>query len=414
MKNTREKFQCLFQDLKNRFTVKPVTGKIMNKLYLTMFLLFSIFIFLSSSQKHTSVKQIEVKINSNIETIACLYNLTRKGAEMGYGYGSVPFRKKVMKQFSHLKNHNAVNKTAEFLDRGLWATPVWVALNSAPFPEGKLLYELPQWIYETASSGKSVKDGKQRINAYIESVNDFYRKARFGDFIKKNEKQYRNTEEEVRRNLPDKYFVTTMEQYYGKKHINYTLVPSPVMLEFAGFGAAITTEEGLMVFNIFGASIKKDVKDSIEAGSRKFNTSDYTFNDPERIRELTVHEFGHSFVNSVAEKYHDEINRYNYLYEPIRGRMTELSYLDWWNCAVEHIVRAGEIRIAVAMGQKESAKRLEQDYVNKYKFIYLQEVIESMKIYEQNRVEFKSFDEYFPELLKAFGNIDPSESQEIQ
>ena len=68
-----------------------------------------------------------------------------------------------------------------------------------------------------------------------------------------------------------------------------------------------------MVFNIFGLSIKKDVKDSIEAGDRKFNAGDFTFNDPERIRELTAHEFGHSFVNPIADKYRNEINQFSQL-----------------------------------------------------------------------------------------------------
>ncbi len=383
----------------------------MNKLHLTVFLLFSFFIFLSSCRNQKSVKQIKVRINSNIETIACLYNLTQKGADMRYGYGTAPLRKIVMEQFSYLKDDLAVKKTAEFLEKGFWATPVWVALNSSSFPEGKLLYELPQWIYITASPSKNIEDGKQRINTYIEIVNDFYRTARIGDFINKHKDQYHKAEEDVRKNLPDKRFVTTLEQYYGKKHKSYTLIPSPVMLEFAGFGAAIATEEGMMVFNIFGSSIKKDVKDSIEAGNRKFNASDFTFNDPERIRELTVHEFGHSFVNPIADKYRNEINQFSQLYEPIRGRMSELAYFSWWNCAVEHIVRAGEIRIAVAMGQKESAKRLKLDYINNNQFIYLPKVIESIEIYEQNRVEFHSFDEYFPELLKTFGKIDTSKSK---
>ena len=65
----------------------------------------------------------------------------------------------------------------------------------------------------------------------------------------------------------------------------------------------------------------------------------------------------------------------------------------------------------MAMGQKESAKRLKLDYINNNQFIYLPKVIESIEIYEQNRVEFHSFDEYFPELSKTFGKIDTSKSK---
>ncbi|NOX87947.1 MAG: DUF4932 domain-containing protein [Calditrichaeota bacterium] len=380
----------------------------MKTLQLTIVVFYLTSVFFFSCQKSKSDKQIEVKINPNVETVACLYNLTQKVSGMRYGYGSPPLREKTIKQFSRLKNHPAVQMTEYLLNRGLWHIPVWAALHSSPFPNGKLRYELPQWLYKQMSSKGDMAEGRRKINEYIEMVNDFYIQARFDDFLKQNDNEYQKIKGHVTKNLPDKNFIAGLEQYYGKENAGYILVPSPIMPEFSGFGAGISTDKGMIVLNIFGASIKKSVKDSIEKGKRKFAPDDFTFNDPQRIRELTVHEFGHSFVNPVAEKYRNEINKYAYLYESVREKMTKAGYREWYNCLVEHIVRAGEVRITLAMGYEKNSENLRRDYIKNYGFVYLEDVIAGMKIYEQNRKRFKTFDDYFSELLTVFAEIDTS------
>ena len=363
---------------------------------------------------HKQIKCIEVTVNTNVETVACLFNLTNTGSGMQYGYGSPPLRKQTMQRFDHLREHRAVVMTSEFLDKRIFEVPMWIALNSSPLPDAQLLHELPSWTYERASPTNDIEDGKERIRAYIETINEFYRDADFASFLEDYKSQYSEIVMQVRANLPPDDFVATMENYYGKEHAGYALIPSPGLFEFAGLGVAVVSEEGTTISNVFGASIIRSVKDAVEAGKRKFDPQrDYTFENPERIRELTVHEFGHAFVNPVAEQYKDEINQYSHLYNPIKERMAELTYHDWWVCAVEHIVRAGEVRIAMAMGQEESAQRLLQKYVCNYHFVYLPEVVEGMAAYEHNRATYMTIDEFFPELLKVFEKIDASEISDL-
>jgi hypothetical protein len=351
-------------------------------------------------------KMIEVSVNTNVETIAILFNLTAKGASQHYGYGSPIMRKEIMNRFSHLSNHTAVTITVDFLDKGAWATPLWIAINCSPFPDGKLTQELLPWVYMTASQTNDIEDGKRQVNDYIKAVNDFYKAAELDNFFEENQSYYNMVENQVRKNLPDKGFVQLMEYYYGKEHARYTLVPSPAMLEFSGIGAAAFTENGVEVFNIFGASLNRVVKDSIEAGKRDFSPGDFTFDVPERIRELTVHEFGHAFINPVAEQYRDQINQYSYLYNPIKDEMTKLSYLNWWDCAVEHFVRAGEIKIAKAIGNEENAQRLMQEYIQTYYFLYLPEILNALEKYDENRSIYSNIDDFFSELISAFKDVD--------
>jgi hypothetical protein len=55
---------------------------------------------------------------------------------------------------------------------------------------------------------------------------------------------------------------------------------------------------------------------------------------------------------------------------------------------------------------EESSQRLMGDYMNEHQFLYLPNIIESLKFFEQHRNQFKQFNDCFPELLKAFEKID--------
>lgn len=358
-----------------------------------------------------STKQIAATLNPNIETVACIINLTQHGADLRYGYGSPELRSKAMKQFSHFKSHPAVIMTETFLEKGLFHLPIWVAIHTTPVPGAKLEYELPEWLLLQASNENNSDDGRKAILVYVELLNKFNLAAHFDEFLSKYQTQYDQIKKDVISNLPQSNFISNLENYFGIKHKGYVLVPSPIFPEFAGISAAISSDEGMTIFNIFGASILRSVKDSIETGIRRFNTNDFTFNDPERIRELSTHEFAHAFIEPIADKYRDQINSYDYLFTPIQQRMKQLTYRDWYNCAVEHIIRAVEVRISRMINSEEKSQRLMRNYMDEYQFLYLPNIIESLTAYEQNRNHFQQFNDYFPEVLNAFEKIDAPKNQ---
>lgn len=81
------------------------------------------------------------------------------------------------------------------------------------------------------------------------------------------------------------------------------------------------------------------------------------FNYPERIQGLSVHEFGHSFVNPAIGKVPKElIDSTEYLYTPIKTEMSKLAYTSWMMCLYEHFVKAGEVIIARKLGNAKEAE----------------------------------------------------------
>jgi len=375
----------------------------------TKTLLFILVLFLSTNSCQNKLierKQIEVKISPNIEVLGCLYNLTEQGKNSGY-IEMPHIRKAANEHFKEFNQHPAVLKTQDFCTQGFWLHRlVEVMVNCTDFPDSKLAYKLPQYMYKEASQNKVNEDGKQQLLEYIELINQFYEESNFDSFLENNHSYYEEAKNQVLKNLPDKDFVSTMEEYYGRKNKGYIIIPSLLIPELMGFGAKNNTEMGDVLYNICGLMVRSEVMDSLNNELREMKQTDYTFDISSEIRELSVHEFGHNFVDYHAEKYRDTIMKYSYLFEPVKNRMTEIGYDNWWTCVDEHIVRTGEVRVALKMANQGGAERLEKGYIERFSFIYLPQLSKKMEDYENNRDKYISFGDFFPELLTVFDKID--------
>ncbi len=81
-------------------------------------------------------------------------------------------------------------------------------------------------------------------------------------------------------------------------------------------------------------------------------------------------------------------------------------YRSWLTCVTEHIVRLGEIRIALAMNDTLTANQIRTENIEQNKFIYLPYLEDKIVEYENNRDKYPSFADFFPELINTFSEID--------
>ena len=111
-----------------------------------------------------------------------------------------------------------------------------------------------------------------------------------------------------------------------------------------GFGPRLPTSDGLRIFNIISPFIL--TKDAV--------AYIFGFDDPDVINEVSVHEFGHSFVNPLvdAPDNSEYASLFSYLFRAIEDGMREQGYTDWITCVKEHIVRVGEIRISYMLNDE--------------------------------------------------------------
>jgi len=361
-----------------------------------IFILISTAFLFSCSYKQKD-KEIRVETNYNIETLMICFEIANNG------FWNVPFQDyQPMKylartRFEQYREHNAIHIIDSLVNKGFWLDAmVEVILKSSPLPNAELKYELEKSTLTRLSDSNKV--ATKLINEFINSLNDFYIEADLSTYFIENKSYFDSVNNEVRENLPNKHFITTMENYYGKQNDSYTLIPTPTLWHTAGLGLRIKGNIGFKVYNIFGPLIV--TKDSIDFG--------YGYNNSDKINELTVHEFGHSFINPVTElsKNKTIIDKYEYLFEPIKDKMTKQAYNNWWTCVTEHIVRLGEIRISYTLGDSLRADKIRNDYINNRNFIYLPYLEKNIIYYENNRNKYSSIDEYIPILLKSFSEVD--------
>lgn len=339
-------------------------------------------------------KAIQVKINRNIETLFILYTLVDIGMPPANG----SLCKLAEQEFKEFKNHRAVQLLDTLIPRTSITGPVNLVLHFSELPEIKQIYELDTSNIVISLIG-GTNERKRIINEFIKAFSDFYTQAGVEAFLSKHQSYYQQAIDDVNKNLPPSNFINAMEKYYGKENQAYILNPSPVFYPNFGQGPRIATKDGQIIFNVFGPLNES-------TGNNKDFSFD--FDNHEEIRYKSMHEFGHSFINPITEQTDnfEIINKYSYLFKPIEHFMSEQGYRDWRTCLTEHLVRLGEIRIAASMNDTLTAMNLRKMYIGSRKFIYLPFLEKKILEYENNRRKYITFEDFFPELMKVFSEVD--------
>jgi len=357
--------------------------------FLIAILLFS---FVGCNQE--KIKTIQVRTNKNIETLAILYLVSDVG--LNAHQGSLSYEAK--QHFDAFKNHEIIPKLKELMNRSSFGAPVGFFLRLSEFPNAEISSPLDTGFVRVLIGNQDIDDKDNFINQFIKSANDFYVKADIEKFIQDHKSYYDKCINDVRRNLPDNNFVPTMEKYYGKEFNSYNIIPSPILFPYIGFGVRIESPTKTDIYYVAGPFNEPD-------STQKYA---YGFDSYIDIREMSVHEFGHSFLNPLFELPANKelISNFSYLYKSIEKYMFEQAYGDWLTCVNEHIVRLGEIRISLAMNDSTTSNKIRKENIEERKFIYLPSMEEKIKEYENNRKSYTTFEDFFPELIKVLAEID--------
>jgi hypothetical protein len=356
-----------------------------------------LILFIVSGCKQSRSDDYQVSISRNAETLFIIYSI----ADFGITTLDESFSKTASEEFNDYKDHNAVRLVEQFAkNHGIDALPKFIR-HFSELPDFQLIYPFDADC-ESHKWATKYDDLDMVTQGLATALIDFYTEAKVEDFIRKNEAIYSKTISDVYKHLPTNNLISSMEQYYGIEHKAYVLIPSPTLFPSWGFGGSIQDGDKKIVYNTFGPQrvVRKGGKRVID------------FNSPDKIRNISVHEFGHSFVNPIADKPENRelINRYSHLFDPIKDELTKQAYTNWWVCVVEHLVRLGEIRISEAMGNRANAKMLRHDYTTNRSFIYLPLLERKIVEYESNRDKYPTFEDFIPELLSVFAEVSGNKS----
>lgn len=300
------------------------------------------------------------------------------------------YKREMIKYFSSFKSHPAVKKFIEMSNINFYYdAPSTVMLFLSNPPELKFVTPFTDYIIGRAG-------GKENLESFIEALRDFAIKSNFMDFFNAHKDFYTILIKDTETILGNYKDVSMLESFYGISKNSYNIIITP--LSSHGYGSKVEIEPS-----------KFDIYAIIGAGYIKVNKPIYS---PEPLRSLVWHEFSHSFVNPITEKYRNEVNKYSKLFLPIKDIMERRAYGEWEVCVNEHIVRAVVIKFNEkvivqdtdeVIGQLVAEEMLSDEVENG--FVYIRGIYDLLNVYENNRDKYPTFVDFYPVILNYFSEI---------
>lgn len=376
-----------------------------------LFIFVSLSSTLSFSQKNTS--KFSVHYNKNIETyfLAEILSAEHRKNNKDFELYKIkecsvyqPIVNKALKKYEYLKNSEIAIATAKINDILIDKYGLFNDILMNP-----LMYhqEFPatEWIneYQFSSNNLTAEQNKevtQLIRNYLSELSKFYSKENIAQFFVENESFYNGGIKEYNKQIPVG-FTDAMEQFYGERFNSYTIIISPMMMW------PIENHEGRgIATNVISKFGKTDVYEIASPFVRVENISQFGYDNQFQARFLSVHVFGHSFVNKEVYPHKAQLEKFKGLFE--QSNLKEIMiktgrYGDHQTCIAEHLVRLGEIETAKIQKDFERAKKLEE-YHLKNNFIFLPLLEDKLKEYRANRKKYREFGDFIPQLLEVFEN----------
>ena len=341
-------FLCLSQSLVNSQTIQPV---------------------------ERSVGNLRISVDPRIELLATVqllsnYPLPRK----------ISYNKDIIKHFTHLSSHEAVKQTDSFWQNSgfVFDAPIGFMLHLSQFPELKTIITFSDDLLKRSGGGNNLEQ-------YRESIKQFAEISNFEIFWNSKIPYYNKILDRTIAKIDGIDVVKVLEDYFNETQESYNIIIAPAFQ--GGYGTEIPGSNGK--FNIYAC---------LSVISKRFNNK----ND---LRSYIWHEFGHSFVNPLTDKYAARVMAIDKLFAPIKEEMSKLKYGEWEICVNEHIIRAVEVRLADLYAGSRKSNRLLKKQLGE-RFIYIEPLVEKLKDFEKRRdVNNISFSEFYPELLDMLDSL---------
>jgi hypothetical protein len=227
--------------------------------------------------------------------------------------------------------------------------------------------------------------GREMLRAFARQLRDFWAVSAFAEFYGVQRDYYADLVAGVAAKLGDRDYVGELEAFYGTQQGSYTLILVS-LYGHVGFGPLVDTLDGARhVYNILGPQRVQD-------GQPFFGDMGY-------FTMMQRHEFSHSFVNPLTDKYWDHVKDDAHLFD----RLPEQKVCgEWQECINEYIIRAVTTFLAFEDGASEGAAALEAERARNV--VLIDALLARVRDYAAQRDRYPTFDDYYPRLLGTFSD----------
>ena len=243
---------------------------------------------------------------------------------------------------------------------------------------------------------------KVEIDTFLVRLNQFYSDTRFHEFYKQHQTFYESVLQAYEENVMKYFHQDWYHQFYGTEPTEQFRV----IIGFTNGGGNYGTNRQMIgqskeIFAICGYYIDETMSSPFENGMNYAST--------------LIHEFNHSFVNSLYDANSDLLDDIG---KTLLGRhyrgMASQAYGNAATVINESVVRAAVIIYMQENGftydqvKKEMCAQVERD------FLWMPELVTTLRYYTKHRNRYKTLGDYYPEIAKCLEKYLKEEMKRIE
>ncbi|MGI6359117.1 MAG: DUF4932 domain-containing protein [Bacillota bacterium] len=287
--------------------------------------------------------------------------------------------------FSDYQSHEAIKLAQELTNLGYtYDAPIAFICHLGPLPDLELQHEYSEYIVGRAH-------GRERLERFRSALKDLAAESNFMEFYRSWQPRYQQWVEAA--NMDGEMVVNWLEQFFGQEASEFQIILAPAMFPGGGYGATVTTAEGEKIsFQV--------------VRERGESTAEPSFPSGLGLEYLSLHEWGHSFVNPALEARSDLVGRLVRFFRPVSREMKAQAYGSVHVFMNEQVLRAVTTLAAEELYGQE---RYEQFLANEMdaSFYLTEGIVNILRDYQNNRDTYPNFDAFVPVLLERIGELAP-------
>jgi hypothetical protein len=349
---------------------------------------FSVLLIISqiviNAQALNNGQNFIVRSDPRVELLSIVFMMA--GASE-YSQSNLPaYKNDAAKYFENYKEHEIIKLAREYRDK--YGVSYDAVMSMAVHLKNAITLEV-----NTPFSQNPEKLDKrwkpENAEKFVETLRNFVVKTDFQKFIYDHTEFYKQADQRLTELIGNHAKLNWYESFFGRRASGQFILVPGYLTGGGNYGVGFKdTKNGIDEMYSVTSIPKVD-----EKGIPVFNP---------QIVPTVIHEFCHSYVNPVVEKHISELkNAGETIFPFVSAKMSEQAYGQWSTMMIESVVRACVNRYLAKNSNEEAVKNDIRHNIDRG-FIWMDDLVKLFDAYENNRKEYSSLDEFFPNIVRFF------------